>query len=85
MEWQFDAITTVAAASAHPQLAVVWMQQITHAKSWQELQDPECFVGLGLKLAEAAMKVCPPDLRREIQVLRQSVLIQQKQILNLNL
>ena len=78
MEWQFEAITTVAAASANPDLALLWMQQITYAKTWQELVDPQCFGGLGLKLAEAAMKVCPPDLRHEIQVLRQSVLIQQK-------
>ena len=82
MEWQFEAIHTVAAASAHPDLAILWMQQIHVAQSWQQLEDPPAFVSLGLKLAKAAMLVCPIDLKREIQVLRQAHLLQKKKILN---
>ena len=50
-DWQFEAITIVAAASPCSDLAVIWMQQITQAQTWEELEDPEIFVGLVLKLA----------------------------------
>ena len=49
-EWQYEAVTIVASASAHPLIAAKWMHQIEKAEDWSELHDPECFISLGQKV-----------------------------------
>ena len=57
--WQYETISIVASASTNPHLAVKWMNQIMSAQSWEDLDDPDAFVGLGVKLGNA-ITFCRP-------------------------
>ena len=55
-EWRLVFKRGVAAASVHPEQAMIWITKVEHAKSWQELEDNEGLSTLSAKLAQGIIE-----------------------------
>ena len=82
VDWQYEAIQTVAAAGPDPGLTIAWMQQTFVATHWDQLEDPKPMEQLGIQLAKAVNKILPPELKREIGVIRAAFMMEKHKLLN---